>query len=96
MAKRKKSKSLLNTAITVLVMTLTGMAIREQLRLSPEERTWHGNVAGIPYDFRTPTMDRLRSTFWNKDTSDIFVPQAFGIGWTLNLYPLIHPRTQPV
>ena len=96
MAKQKKSKSLLNTAITALVITVAGMAIREQLSRSPEERTWHGNVVGIPYDFRIPTVERLSNTFWNKGTSDIFVPQAFGIGWTLNLYPLIYPRTQPV
>ncbi len=76
---------------TVLVF-LVVLAIREQLRLPPEERTWHGRIAGsIPYDFRLPTAERIRATFWNKNTSQILVPQAFGIGWTLNLYPLLHP-----
>ena len=76
------------------LMLLVGLALREQLRLPPAERTWHGRIAGrIPYDFRLPTAERLRATFWNKHTSQILVPQAFGIGWTINLYPLLHPET---
>ncbi len=78
---------------TVFVF-LVALAIREQLRLPPEERTWHGRIAGrIPYDFRPPTTERIRATFWNKHTSEILMPQVFGIGWTINLYPLFHPET---
>ncbi len=94
MAKRKHKKKhptpgdvLTITGIAVLM----GLAIREQLRMPPEERTWHGTLYGIPYDFRRPTMERLRQTFWNKDTARVLVPQAFGMGWSINLYPLIHP-----
>ena len=77
-----------------LLASLVAAALKDQLRLPPEERTWHGKIAGrIPYDFRFPTLERLRATFWNKDTQDILVPQAFGIGWTVNLYPLIYPET---
>ena len=77
-----------------LLVLLVALAIRDQLRRPPEERTWHGRIAGrIPYDFRLPTAERMRATFWNKDTSEIIVPQLFGIGWTVNLYPLIHPET---
>lgn len=76
----------------LLVFLVVG-AFRDQLRLPPEERTWHGRIAGrIPYDFRPPTLERLRAAFWNKNTSDILVPQAFGIGWTINLYPLFYPK----
>jgi hypothetical protein len=46
---------------------------------------------GIPYDLRPPTVERLRETFWNKDTARVLVPQFFGLGWTINFYPLIHP-----
>src|SRR5947209_7090482 len=77
-----------------LLTFLVGAALRDQLRQPAEERTWHGRIAGrIPYDFRLPTAERVRATSWNKDTAEILVPQAFGIGWTLNLYPLLYPET---
>jgi hypothetical protein len=91
---RKKTLSPKNIIWSTLLVLLVALAIGEQLRLPPEERTWHGRIAGrIPYDFRPPTAERIRATFWNKDTSQILVPQAFGIGWTINLYPLVHPET---
>jgi uncharacterized protein DUF5808 len=91
---RKKTLSPKNIIWSALLVLLVALAIGEQLRLPPEERTWHGRIAGrIPYDFRPPTAERIRATFWNKDTSQILVPQAFGIGWTINLYPLVHPET---
>jgi hypothetical protein len=75
-----------------LLALLIALAIREQLRLPPEERTWHGRIADrVPYDFRPPTAERIRATFWNKDTLQILVPKAFGIGWTINLYALLNP-----
>ena len=82
-----------NIMSSTLLVVLVVLALREQLRLPPEERTWHGRIAGgIPYDFRLPTAERIRATFWNKETSELLVPQAFGIGWTINLYPLLHPQ----
>jgi hypothetical protein len=91
---RKKTLTPKNIIGITLLMLLVAAALRDQLRLPPEERTWHGKIAGrIPYDLRPPTAERIRSTFWNKDTSEILVPQAFGIGWTLNLYPLFYPET---
>jgi hypothetical protein len=89
--KRKRAS---NTFWRAVVILLVALALREQLRLPPEERTWHGRIMDIiPYDFRRPTIERLRAAFWNKDTSQILVPQPFGIGWTINLYPLLHPGT---
>ena len=91
---RKKILNPKNIIWSIVLMLLVALAIVEQLRRPPEERTWHGLIAGIiPYDFRPPTAERIRGTFWNKNTSQILVPQAFGIGWTINLYPLIHPET---
>jgi hypothetical protein len=91
--KRKKT-SPVGTLWNALIALLVVLALREQLRLPPEERTWHGSIGGvIPYDFRRPTLERIRATYWNKDNSQILVPQAFGVGWTINLYPLLHPET---
>jgi hypothetical protein len=89
---RKKILSPRNIIGITLLLFFVGAAIAQQLQRSPEERTWYGKIAGIPYDFRLPTVERIRDTFWNKNTSKIFLPQAFGIGWSINLYPVIHPE----
>ncbi len=91
--KSKKIFSPRNVLGSTLIAILLSAAIRDQLRRPPEERTWHGTVFGIPYDFRFPTLDRLRDSFWNKNTPQLLLPQAFGIGWTINFYPLLHPDT---
>ena len=94
MKRKKKNSAVGNIIWRTVVIVLVALALRDQLRLPPEERTWHGKIAGrIPYDFRRPTMERIRAAFWNKDTSQILVPQPFGVGWTVNLYPLLHPGT---
>ena len=90
---RKKRSTFGNTLWRAVVILLVALAVRDQLRLPPEERTWHGRIGGvIPYDFRRPTIERIRAAFWNKGTSQILVPQPFGVGWTVNLYPLLHLR----
>ncbi len=92
MAKRKKKQPTPGDVMVILGITaLMGLAIREQLHMPREERTWHGTLFGIPYDFRWPTIERLRETFWNKETARVLVPHAFGMGWSINFYPLINP-----
>lgn len=73
-------------------MTLIGASIWEQLHLPPEQRTWQGRIMGIPYDFRWPTLERIREKVWNKSTSRILMPHLFGVGWSINFYPLLHPK----
>ena len=89
--RQKKQPTLGDTLVVIGIVALMGLAIREQLQMSPEERTWHGTLFGIPYNFRRPTIERLRETFWNKDTVRVLVPQFFGMGWSINFYPLINP-----
>jgi hypothetical protein len=89
---RKKTASPVNAIFSLLLLIYVAIAIIQQLQRPPEERTWYGKIAGIPYDFRRPTVERIRAAFWNKDTSQIFLPQAFGIGWSINMYPIIHPK----
>ncbi len=89
---RKKIASPINIIFSILFLIYVAIAITQQLQRPPEERTWYGKIAGIPYDFRLPTIERIRNTFWNKGTSQIFLPQAFGIGWSINIYPIIHPE----
>lgn len=92
MTKRQKKHPTPGDVLVISgIVVLMGLAVREQLRLPKDQRTWHGTLFGIPYDFRRPTIERLRETFWNKKTARVLVPPAFGMGWTINFYPLINP-----
>jgi hypothetical protein len=64
-------------------------AILDQLRRPEEERTWHGDVLGIPYDFRMPSIRRFRDAYWNPDDPRVFTPRDFGVGWAINVPRLI-------
>jgi hypothetical protein len=50
-----------------------------------------GKVAGVPYDFRRPTVARNRARWWNPDDGRFFTPKVVGAGWDINVYWLIHP-----
>jgi hypothetical protein len=72
--------------VKLVVIGLVVAAVIEQLRRDPNERTWEGTIAGfVPYDLRMPTLERARSRWWNNDDGRLFVPQVFGVGWTINL-----------
>ncbi len=61
-------------------------AIYQELRKPPEERTWHGKVAGIvPYDFRLPTIARIREAYWNPESDVVFTDRVLGVGWAVNI-----------
>jgi hypothetical protein len=73
-----------------LVRTLMWMAfaaaIYQELKKPPEARTWNGKVAGtVPYDFRLPTLERLREAYWNPDSEQLFSERVFGVGWAVNI-----------
>ena len=79
----------LKSLLTLLGIAVAAAAIAKQLKRPVEERTWHGEVMGlVPYDFRMPTLDRLRERCWNPKDGRLFTPQVFGVGWTLNFYEL--------
>ena len=70
---------------TLAWIALVG-AIYQELRKPPEERTWHGKVAGaIPYDFRVPTFDRVREAYWDPSSDRIFSEKVVGVGWAVNI-----------
>jgi hypothetical protein len=74
--------------ISWIMFGLVVAAIAQQLRRPASERTWHGNVAFVPYDFRIPTLERIKAAWWNPDDERIITPRAFGVGWAINLYQL--------
>ena len=79
----------LKRLVMLLGVVAAATAISEQVKRPVEERTWHGEVLGlVPYDFRVPTVDRLRERCWNPEDGRLFTPQVFGVGWTVNFYEL--------
>jgi hypothetical protein len=91
--KRKQRKQLrrtINLVIGGAAVAVTGAAVLEQLRLPPEARTWQGKIIGIPYNFTRPAIEDMRKAMWNEETDAILVPRRFGVGWDINLYPLLH------
>lgn len=64
------------------------VALVDQLGRAPDERDWHGRVLGVPYDYRPPTLGRLRERLWNPADERVIVPTVVGLGWTVNLYQL--------
>ena len=48
-----------------------------------EKRT--GKFLGVPYDWRRPTLARVKSRWWNADDRRIFTPKSYGWGFDVNL-----------
>lgn len=59
-------------------------AVARELRRPKSERTWQGHLGGVPYDFRTPSPARVKRSLWAPDDPRVFVPRAFGVGWSVN------------
>ena len=50
-----------------------------------------GRFAGMPYDWRRPTVARVKARLWNRDDPRLFTPKSFGWGYDINAYWLLHP-----
>jgi hypothetical protein len=60
------------------------IAVIQELRKPKDQRTWHGKVGDlVPYDFRMPTVERVRTTYWNPD-GPMVSGKVFGVGWAPN------------
>ena len=71
--------------LRTLVLLAAAGAIYRELRLPPEERTWHGRLLGIvPYDFRIPSFSRIRDAYFNPSSDQILSPEPIGVGWAVN------------
>lgn len=74
----------LGDAWKAILMIIGIIAIIQELRKPKEERTWHGKVGDfVPYEFRVPTMDRVKDTYWNPD-GPLLGSKVFGVGWAPN------------
>ncbi|MBT8208333.1 MAG: hypothetical protein KJO18_08680 [Acidimicrobiia bacterium] len=76
---------MLQNLTTTVAIGFAGAAILKDIRQSTGHRLLHGEVAGlIPYDFRRPSVRRIRKRFWDP-SGPLLTPQVFGVGWTVNL-----------
>jgi hypothetical protein len=88
MAVEFKAKNL-SGLLAWLSIDLAIAAVVQELMRPRQFRTWHGRVAGlVPYDFRKPTLARLKNAMWAPDNPRLFTDTVFGVGWSLNLAQL--------
>lgn len=73
-----------------VVTGLTAAAIGQELAKPPEERTWKGRVAGVPYSFRLSEWADAANEYWNPDSDQILSPHVIGLGWGVNFAALVH------
>jgi hypothetical protein len=67
-----------------LILAIIGViAVIQELRKPSDEREWHGTVGFFPYDFRMPTIGRIKETYWDPDGS-LLSGKVFGVGWAPN------------
>lgn len=66
------------------IVLVAAQAVREQLGRPPEERTWFGRVGPVPYDFRIPTLEQFKASYWNPDDQRLFTDRVLGVGWAIN------------
>ena len=77
----------LRRAVRFAAVALIVAAVASEMAKPEAERTWQGRVLGVvPYDFRPPTWDRIRSAYWNPSSDRLFSDRVFGVGWAMNLY----------
>jgi Family of unknown function (DUF5808) len=79
------------TLVLAAIGALAGAAAAKELGQLPEDRDWHGRILGLPYDFRPPTVARLRHAFWAPESDALLTPHAFGIGYSVNLARVLRP-----
>ncbi len=75
--------------VQAAAITVTLAAVCQELEKPSEERKWHDKVGFIPYDFRLPTVERLKESYWNPYEHRVFIPEVFGVGWAINFHALL-------
>ncbi|HZJ49860.1 MAG TPA: DUF5808 domain-containing protein [Actinomycetota bacterium] len=75
-----------NQLAAVTGVALIGLAVLQERRKPPAQRSWHGHVLGfVPYDLRPPSVSRFRRAWWNPSDPRVFTERDFGVGWAVNL-----------
>ncbi|MET0789704.1 MAG: DUF5808 domain-containing protein [Cellulomonas sp.] len=94
---RSRGPGDLQRLIRLITLALAVAALVKELRTPPEEREWNGVVVGfVPYDFRMPTVERIKQRFWDPQGAHLISPRVFGVGWTLNVGRIVELVRQRV
>ena len=86
----------LQKVIRLVTLGLAVAAVVKELRKPADERTWNGALGFVPYDFRVPTLARVKERMWDPEGAHLVNPRVFGVGWTLNLGRLVELVRQRV
>src|SRR6266487_1204939 len=71
--------------VRLVTFGLVAAAVVTELAKPAEQRTWHGRVFDmVPYDFRPPTLQRIRDAYWNPESDQLFSDRVFGVGWAVD------------
>ncbi|WP_159792859.1 DUF5808 domain-containing protein [Puerhibacterium puerhi] len=85
-----RRKGGLRRVVMLTTAALAATAVVKELRQPKEQRSWHGTVAGfVPYDFRMPSVAKMREHMWAPENPQVLPPRAFGVGWDVNVGRLV-------
>jgi hypothetical protein len=79
----------LNWFTAGVIAGLTAAAIGQELARRPEERTWKGKVAGVPYNLHVPEWGQIANEYWNPASDKVLAPHAIGLGWGVNFAAVV-------
>ena len=48
-----------------------------------------GKLLGLPFDWRKPTKAKVKSRAWDPENPKLFVPKAYGWGYSINFARLL-------
>jgi phage shock protein PspC (stress-responsive transcriptional regulator) len=71
-----------------VIAGLAAAAVGQELAKAPDDRTWKGTIAGVPYNFRLDEWPAVTNEYWNPDSDKVLVPHAIGLGWGINFAAL--------
>jgi Family of unknown function (DUF5808) len=62
---------------------------------TPPKNPRTGTFLGVPYDWRRPTVARVKERWWNPDEPSLITPRAFGWGYAMNFARLLGRTPDP-
>ena len=86
----------LQKVVRLITLAVAVAAVAKELRKPADERTWNGALGFVPYDFRIPTLARVKERMWDPEGAHLISPRVFGVGWTLNVGRLVELVRQRV
>ena len=64
-----------------VIAGLSAAAIGQELARHPNERTWKGKVAGVPYNFHVAEWSEVAKGYWNPANEKVLSTRGIGLGW---------------